>query len=576
MRNDRIERTLRVLALAGLAGVLGVCGVVFALHRSGHTGPLPWSWRYLVGAVTPLLGVIVAQAALIRLPPLSGKRDRYLAVMCVAAAILLLIIGASILPLYELPVMAAFLTVMTVVLAAYRAFDAGEWLISYVAVAAACLIVFVPDLIHAARVGTIPGERRMPHWGDAATFRYVFPDSEPFTSAGGRMRPNLDLDVAVDIPGRPLYRIKTNSQGLRNDHEIALAKAPGEARILNLGDSFSVGFGVDQDRFIGSIVEATLNQPESERHTTVLNAEVSDPAYGLLYLQRYGMAYAPDVVLYGYVDNDSHQSYLAFEGRQILSLDPGGEVHTHPIDAGESARRRFATQQRFAQYVYPTMSPARLELDRSVWQHQLGWLARMSKGLRDFIVAEPLLRGLAQRSDSAGRAGEITYPNSADPTNHTDGHLRLLGLSDWGMLYKHGQAMTEPFYTTLFRIFASMQKTAADRGAIFVLAYYPRREQVNPQDWQRFHSFWNLAPDDFDLDLEARRLQTFCAERGIPFIDTTPALRAATDQRLYMREDSHFAEAGQAVAARTITEFLDRHMANSAFATASSRRRQQD
>ncbi len=563
MTNDRSDRMLRAVALAGLAGVLCICGAVFATHHSAQAGTASWSWRYILGAVAPLLSIITLHAALIRYGPLAGKRDRYVGIVGMAAGALVLAVGAAVLPLYELPVMAIFLGLMTITLAAYRASRIGEWLISYIALAALCLALFAPDMMYAARAGRMRGERRAPHWGDEATFRHLFPDSEPFISAGGRLRPDLDLDVVTDVPGRSSYRIRTNSQGFRNDHEIPLAKAPGELRILNLGDSFSIGCGVEQDRFVGSLLEKSLNQSGAGRPVTVLNAEVSDPAYGLLYLQRFGMDYAPDLVLYGYVDNDSHQAYLAFQGRRIFSLDHDGEVRTHPIGAAESAQRRFETQRQFAQQVYPTVSAARLALAGSIWKHQLGWFVRLSGGLRDFVVMEPAAHALARLREAGQRGGEITFPNSADDTNHTDGHLRLLGLSDWGMLYKHGEQMREPFYATLFSIFASMQKTAAARGATFVMIYYPRREQVRPPDWERFHTFWNLDPDDFDLDLEARTLQTFCAEHGIPFIDTTPALRAAaTGRRLYMHNDSHFDDDGQAVAARTVTEFVVHYLAS--------------
>lgn len=563
MTSARIERLLRGLALAGLVGVLCICLGVFATHRSAQAGALPWSWHYIFGAVAPLLGIITLHAVLIRLPPLRGPRERYIAIAGIVAGAMLLVVGAAVLPLYELPVMAVFLSLMTVALAAYRACRRGEWLISYITLAALCLVMFVPDLIYAARAGRMRGERRLPHWGDEATFRHLFPDREPFISAGGRMQPNLDLDVATDIPGRPLYRIRTNSDGFRNDHEIAPTKAAGELRILNLGDSFSIGCAVEQDRFVGSLLEASLRQSRAGQRVTVLNAEVSDPAYGLLHLQRFGIGYAPDLVLYGYVDNDSHQAYLAFQGRRIFSIDDSGEVRTHPIDAAESTLRRWHTHRQFAQHVYPTPSAARLDLERSVWNRQLGWLLRLSAGVRDFVMMEPVARAFAPVLHRADPNGDITFPNSSEASNHTDGHLRLLGLSDWGMLYKHGQRMTEPFYATLFSIFETMQKTAASKGATFVLIYYPRREQVQPQDWRRFHTFWNLAPDDFDLDLEARTLQAFCAERGIPFIDTTPALRAAAaDHRLYLHRDSHFDDDGQAIAARTVTAFIERFLAS--------------
>ena len=67
---------------------------------------------------------------------------------------------------------------------------------------------------------------------------------------------------------------------------------------------------MDKDRFLGSILESRWRKEFPGREVSVMNPEVSDPAYGLLYLQRYGIRYAPNFVLYSYVDNDSHQAYL--------------------------------------------------------------------------------------------------------------------------------------------------------------------------------------------------------------------------------------------------------------------------
>ena len=65
-------------------------------------------------------------------------------------------------------------------------------------------------------------------------------------------QPDLDLDVYTEDPTRPPYHMKTNSQGFRNDREFHSLRNPANRESLNLGDSFSVGYGVDQERFTGS------------------------------------------------------------------------------------------------------------------------------------------------------------------------------------------------------------------------------------------------------------------------------------------------------------------------------------
>ncbi|MBI3784970.1 MAG: hypothetical protein HY270_16375 [Deltaproteobacteria bacterium] len=186
---------------------------------------------------------------------------------------------------------------------------------------------------------------------------------------------------------------------------------------------------------------------------------------------------------------------------------------------------------------------------------------RLIESVREFRLARPIFRWLTWPADGIDRDGQLTFTTTAYETSGTAGHLRLIDFaSNWGMLYKHGDAMTAPLYSNLFHVFESMQKTASHHGAEFILVYFPRRQQVQPQDWRRFQTFWNLDPDDFDLDLEASNLRSFCETRGIPFIDTTPALRAAAVERgLYLANDTHFNEYGQAVAAQAILEFMEAH-----------------
>jgi hypothetical protein len=555
---DRIRDILRRLSAAGLAVVAGTCLVVFTGHTSDPPWLLGWSGRYLFGAVLPVLGHVTGQTILVLAPFLSVERDRYVALGCLFSGALVSILGILTFPSYVGPVLAVSLGLLAIPLAAYRAFRASEWLLSHVALIVVCLVLVLPDVAGSILEGRRLADPRLPRWTDL--FRHRWPDAEPFIGAGGRLHPDLDLDVYTDDLGRPPYHVQTNSAGFRNGREIPLVKKPGELRVLNLGDSFSVGYGVDQERFIGPLLEARWRRHPPGREVSVLNAEVSDPAYGLLYLQRYGIRYGPDLVLYVYVDNDSHQAYLPIGAKGIFSLDAAGELHTHPVERAESNRRVHAAHAQFSQHLYPRASLERARLGTGLSGHLAQWIDKSTKGLRELRsvrIASGWLSPLLERGE---RGGELTV-TSALPATHTAGHLRLVEFgSNWGTLYKKGHDMVAPLYANLFRLMESMHTTATNHGAVFVFVYVPRREQVQARDWQRFRAFWNLDPDDFDLDLEASTLRGFCDEKGIPFVDTTAALRAAgLRHNLYLAKDAHFNEHGQAAAAEAIFELAQRY-----------------
>jgi hypothetical protein len=56
--------------------------------------------------------------------------------------------------------------------------------------------------------------------------------------------PNIDIP---DMYGPGIY-LRTNSQGFRNNHDISPAVPAGKARIICSGDSFTLGYGVDNDQ----------------------------------------------------------------------------------------------------------------------------------------------------------------------------------------------------------------------------------------------------------------------------------------------------------------------------------------
>ena len=56
--------------------------------------------------------------------------------------------------------------------------------------------------------------------------------------------PNVNLP---DLYGKGIY-LRTNAQGFRNDHEITPAVPAGKVRAICSGDSFTLGFGVNNDQ----------------------------------------------------------------------------------------------------------------------------------------------------------------------------------------------------------------------------------------------------------------------------------------------------------------------------------------
>ena len=150
--------------------------------------------------------------------------------------------------------------------------------------------------------------------------RIVFPSQEIVSFAGTdpavfeestiipwTLKPNASARfVALDFD----TQININSLGLR-DKERSLEKDNNTYRILVLGDSFTYGFGVNNNETYSAILENLLNTQSSlgtNKKFEVWNAGFAsgyteDTFY--LYLREKGFEFKPDMVLVGmYVEND--------------------------------------------------------------------------------------------------------------------------------------------------------------------------------------------------------------------------------------------------------------------------------
>lgn len=127
-------------------------------------------------------------------------------------------------------------------------------------------------------------------------YRYLF-DEE----LGWRNIPNWVASTA----GK---KLSINSKGLR-DREYPYAKPPGVKRILVLGDSYTWGYGVEDDAIFTEVLERRLAKDGA--NWEVLNSGVSgwgtDQEY--LWFKREGVKYQPDLVIVAFfILNDPYNN----------------------------------------------------------------------------------------------------------------------------------------------------------------------------------------------------------------------------------------------------------------------------
>lgn len=131
-----------------------------------------------------------------------------------------------------------------------------------------------------------------------------------------RLKPGL-----VDVRFRG-SAVSTSSQGFRERQEPE-KKGPRTVRILGIGDSVMFGQGVEESERYMDVLERLLN--ERLGAVTWETITLAVPGYNLVTelaaLEHFGLAYDPDLILYGYVPNDSCLPNFVGHRRSIWRLD---------------------------------------------------------------------------------------------------------------------------------------------------------------------------------------------------------------------------------------------------------------
>lgn len=99
--------------------------------------------------------------------------------------------------------------------------------------------------------------------------------------------------------------LKINSYGFR-DKEYSVEKPYNTYRILVLGDSFTLGWGVQVEDSYSKVLERMLNEKIKGKKFEVINTALGNYNTQMEYemLKEKGLAFKPDMVIVGYYPND--------------------------------------------------------------------------------------------------------------------------------------------------------------------------------------------------------------------------------------------------------------------------------
>jgi hypothetical protein len=292
------------------------------------------------------------------------------------------------------------------------------------------------------------------------------------------------------------FAIATNRFG-RRDVEWTQAMFDDPENILFVGDSFVLGYGVDDRWTQPTLLEAAFAKAGRPREVFNFGFTGGFPEYIRLLREALDLGIAARLVLVGvFIGND-------FAPGPDLAMQAGP-------DSDSDAGARAATPQR------------RPPAPRS----------RLLQFVKERITSSPAAVGAILRVGDL-----IGVPLYSSPQSFI-------------FLRRRTPEQTAQFDAAL-RGLREIETLCADHGRELVVVIFPNKIQVeNPDD---------LRSSVYDTDQPNRMLAEFCAREGIDFVDVTAALRdsvARSRERLYLPVDRHLNERGNAIASEVVFAFL--------------------
>jgi lysophospholipase L1-like esterase len=281
-------------------------------------------------------------------------------------------------------------------------------------------------------------------------------------------RPNVQGRHA--IPNTFDVTVSTNAQRFRGRQTSALKRDPGTLRIATLGDSFTFGWGADDDKTYPAVLRRLIEERHVGKSETKLNVEVLNAGNGgtgtgeqaLLY-DVYVKKFAPQIVILGVnptdIDDDSE--------RNLFALESDGRVYPRPpqqIQAADSQVRSVRkVANSFPGYAFIVQRSQLFGLMRNQFSKLL---SQTRKQAFANSVAEEKIEPKVEFQDALQRmAAEILWLKFS--VEETNGLLVVVFLPTRDVLDEQLASAQPSTRTKAAEIVKTLQKTSGQYGIPF-------------------------------------------------------------------------------------------------------------
>ena len=392
------------------------------------------------------------------------------------------------------------------------------------------------------------------------------------SSSGYVMRPSLCVRLRTREYDQVL---RTNSRGMVGP-DLPATKAPGEFRIVVLGDSYTVGGQVPYEQTFPAVLEQQLRQ-RGYSQVRVINAGVGGyTTYNEAGLLREDLSWLqPDLVVVAvFVGNDVAENVLATAAGYTLDPDhPKGftfgakaselvqsSIGWFPRNGNPQALPPAWDPTQPLPEAAPSPAPAIAHpsagpiptwvMDKSpiVTFKNLGhWIwdgARTSSRLLGKLFGVP--------PDPSISTEPGTRPPSKDQRKLNVSSFEWVILRDIPHTY-----WLDVAWPLLGAYLADIHSVAGSVGAPALVLVIPQIAQVEPNERAKTMADYRFADSEVDWDLPQRQVSLQSSRAGLPVVDLLPAFRQLSEKNeLYFPGDQHFTAAGHQATAESLTRAI--------------------
>jgi hypothetical protein len=305
------------------------------------------------------------------------------------------------------------------------------------------------------------------------------------------------------LPGEVRYGFPCNAHGCY-DEEFA-PKRPGELNVVAVGDSFGAGV-VPHEFHFTTVCERLLPACRVQN----LGVPATGPAEYVQMLETIGLPLRPDLVVIG-----------LFLGNDLEGRSPS-----------------------FLQGIFDRGSLLVCQVPWRLWM-----LSRTA-----WAESRPALRGATVPAAEYAAANPwVLDPMLERPTLSDDVFLRVE--AERAQLACARNDKSEAAYRHLFANLRTLQRSAGSVPLLFLLI--PDEFQVEDWLWGR------VGGEELERDQPQRRVRAWLEQRGIPYVDLLPRLRAVPPladgrRHVFHRSDTHFNTRGNRMAGEALAEAVAR------------------